>query len=121
MTDTLSRSELAQELGLSPNRVSELLKTGVFVRDEKGRYARTNIARYRTYLDQYLQQRYAQEKATLGHATTLLVRERAEQQSLRYHDLLSKLIPADLARDYIGVRPNRDHCGSRSHDHRSCA
>src|ERR1700730_15067583 len=101
MTDTLSRTELAKELGLSANRISELRKTGVLVTDAHGRYPRTNIANYRSYLDGYLRQRYAQEKETLVEATTLLVRERATQQTLRYCDLRSDLIAADVTRDYI--------------------
>lgn len=101
MTDTLSRTELAGELALSPNRISELRKTGVLVSDDRGRYPRANIANYRAYLDQYLRNRYAQEKATLVEATTLLVRERAEQQALRFCDLRASLIAATIARDYL--------------------
>jgi hypothetical protein len=100
-TPTVSRTELASELGLSPNRVSELLKLGVFVRDEKGRYDRSNISKYRSYLEQYLKQRYNQEKECIVSATAQLVRARAEQKQLEFHKLITSLIYCEVARDYL--------------------
>jgi hypothetical protein len=92
-----TRTQLADELSISPQRVSELRTRGILVA-KRNLYAADNIQRYQEYQDAYLVARKSTEPDEIIAQQVRLVRERANQNLIEYIRESRTLIDARVVR-----------------------
>jgi hypothetical protein len=94
--DWLTRAELARELGISVQRVSELRARGILIAN-KNLYARDNVQRYQ---EAYLDARKNTEPDEIVAQQVRLVRERANQNLIECIREYRSLIDSRIVRDF---------------------
>jgi phage terminase Nu1 subunit (DNA packaging protein) len=97
--DWFTRAQLADELNISPQRVSELRTRGILIA-KRNLYARDNIQRFQEYQEAYLVARKNTEPAEIIAQQVRLVRERANQNLIEYIREYRSLIDARIVRDF---------------------
>jgi len=95
----LTRAQIADELNISPQRVSELRTRGILIA-KRNLYARDNIQRYQEYQEAYLSARQNTEPDEIIAQQVRLVRERANQNLIEYIREHRSLIDARIVRDF---------------------